>query len=39
MCGMLNASSVDEILEILDKYWNYADYALLQQSVQEFREL
>ena len=33
---IMNASSVDKIFEILDKYWNYSDYALLQRLVHKF---
>jgi len=31
-----SAKSVSEIFEILRRYWNYGDYALLQRLVQEF---
>ena len=30
-----NAKSVPEIFKLLDKYWNYADYVLLQRLVQD----
>ena len=30
------AKNVDEIFEILDPYWNYVDYDLLEQIVREF---
>lgn len=35
---IMNAKSVDEIFKILDKYWNYTNYTLLQYLVQEFGE-
>ena len=33
---IMNALSVDEIFEILDEYWDYTDYYLLQHLIQEF---
>ena len=33
---IMDAKSVDEVFLILDKYWNYTNYALLQHLVQEF---
>ena len=35
---ILNASSVDEVFMILDDYWDYTNYALLQYLVQTFGE-
>ena len=35
---IMNANSIDEIFKILDDYWDYTDYALLQHLVQEFGE-
>lgn len=35
---IISATSVDEIFTILDKYWNYSDYALLQHLVDQFGE-
>ena len=34
----MNAKSVNEVFLILDKYWNYTNYALLQYLVQKFGE-
>ena len=33
---IMNALSIDEIFEILDKHWDYTDYYLLQHLIQEF---
>lgn len=33
---IMNANSVDNVFRILDKYWNYTNYALLQHLVEEF---
>ena len=35
---IMQASSVDEIFEILDDFWDYTDYALLQHLVERFGE-
>ena len=35
---IMNASSVDEVFKILDKYWDYTNYALLQHLVERFGE-
>ena len=35
---IMKASSIDEIFKILDDYWDYTDYALLQRLVEEFGE-
>ena len=32
----MNAKSIDEIFEILDDFWDYTDYALLQHLVERF---
>ena len=34
----MNAKSIDDIFEILDMYWDYMDYALLQHLVERFGE-
>ena len=34
----MNAKSIDEIFKILDRYWDYTDYALLQHLVERFGE-
>ena len=33
---IMNAKSIDEIFEILDDFWDYTDYALLQHLVEKF---
>ena len=33
---IMNATDVDEIFDILEPYWNYVDYALLEFLVKEF---
>ena len=35
---IMNAGSVDEIFEILDNFWDYTDFALLQHLVKKFGE-
>ena len=35
---IMNASSVDEVFKILDDYWDYTNYALLQHLVERFGE-
>ena len=35
---IMKANSVDEIFKILDRYWDYTDYALLQHLVERFGE-
>ena len=35
---IIKASSIDEIFKILDRYWDYTDYVLLQRLVEEFGE-
>ena len=34
----MKAHSIDEIFKILDEYWDYPDYAVLQRLVEEFGE-
>ena len=35
---IMKANSVDEIFKILDRYWDYTDYALLEHLVERFGE-
>ena len=35
---IMKANSVDEIFKILDRYWDYTDYALLKHLVERFGE-
>ena len=34
----MNAKNIDDIFEILDDFWDYTDYALLQHLVERFGE-